>query len=46
MMGEQYFKDVLAGYHGADFTSGPLTEWQIDIIKETSVRLFFVEACC
>ena len=33
-MGEQYFKGVLAGYLGANFTSGPITEWQIDIIKE------------
>ena len=32
--GEQYFKGVLAGYLGANFTSGPITEWQIDIIKE------------
>ena len=31
---EQYFKGVLAGYLGANFTSGPITEWQIDIIKE------------
>ena len=33
-MGEQNFKGMLAGYLGANFTSGPLTEWQIDIIKE------------
>lgn len=33
-MGEQYFKGVLAGYLGANFMSGPITEWQIDIIKE------------
>ena len=33
-MGEQYFKGVLAGYLGANFSSGPITEWQIDIIKE------------
>ena len=33
-MGEQYFKGVLAGYLGANFMSGPLTEWQIDVIKE------------
>ena len=32
--GEQYFKGVLAGYLGANFSSGPITEWQIDIIKE------------
>ena len=29
-MGEQYFKGVLAGYLGANFTIGPITEWQID----------------
>ena len=28
-MGEQYFKGVLAGYLGANFTSGHITEWQI-----------------
>lgn len=33
-MGEQYFKGVLAGYLGANFMYGPITEWQIDIIKE------------
>ena len=33
-MVEQYFKGVLAAYLGANFTSGPITEWQIDIIKE------------
>ena len=33
-MHEQYFKGVLASYLGANFTSGPITEWQIDIIKE------------
>ena len=32
-MGEQYFKGVLAGYLGANFTSGPITEWQIDNTK-------------
>ena len=32
--GEQYFKGVLVGYLGANFTSGPTTEWQLDIIKE------------
>ena len=34
-MGEQYFKGVLAGYLGANFMRGLITEWQIDIIKET-----------
>ena len=33
-MGEQYFKGVLAGYLGANYMCGPITEWQIDIIKE------------
>ena len=33
-MGEQYFKGVLAGYLGANYTYGQITEWQIDIIKE------------
>ena len=28
-MGEQYFKGVLAGYLGANFMSGPITERQI-----------------
>lgn len=28
-MGEQYFKGVLAGYLGANFMCGPITEWQI-----------------
>lgn len=32
-MSEQYFKGVLAGYHGANFTSGPITEWKIDNTK-------------
>lgn len=31
-IGEQYFKGVLAGYLGANFTIGPITEWQIDVI--------------
>ena len=33
-MGEQYLKGVLAGYLGTNFISGPIAEWQIDIIKE------------
>jgi len=33
-MGEQYFKGVLTGYLGANFMCGPITERQIDIIKE------------
>ena len=34
-MGEQYFKGVLAGYLGVNFMCGFITEWQIDIIKES-----------
>ena len=26
-IGKQYFKGVLAGYLGANFMSGPITEW-------------------
>lgn len=33
-MGEQYFKGVLAAYLGANFVNGPVSEWQIDVIKE------------
>ena len=33
-IGEQYYKGVLAGYPGANFMSGRITEWQIDVIKE------------
>lgn len=33
-MGEQHFKGVLAGYLGANYIRGTITEWQIDIIKE------------
>ena len=32
-MGEQYFKGVLAGYLGANFMCGLITEWQIDYAK-------------
>ena len=34
-MGEHYFKGVLAGYLGANFMCGPISEWQIDVIKES-----------
>ncbi len=37
-MGEQYFRGVLAGYLGANFMCGTITEWQIDVIKE---RVFY-----
>ena len=33
-MGEQCFTGVSAGYLGANFTIGPITEWQIDVVKE------------
>ena len=33
-MGEQYFKEVHAAYLGANFMCGPITEWQINIIKK------------
>lgn len=34
-MGEQYFKGVLAAYLGVNFMNGPISEWQIDVIKES-----------
>lgn len=37
-MGEQYFKGVLAAYLGSNFMSGPVSEWQIDVIKENISR--------
>lgn len=37
-MGEQYFKGVLAAYLGANFMHGPVSEWQIDVIKEDISR--------
>lgn len=37
-MGEQYFKGVLAAYLGANFVNGPVSEWQIDVIKEDISR--------
>lgn len=38
IMGEQYFKGVLAAYLGANFMNGPVSEWQIDVIKEDISR--------
>ena len=38
-MGEQYFKGVLAGYLGANYMCGPITEWQIDIIQSLEVYI-------
>lgn len=37
-MGEQYFKGVLAAYLGANFVNGPVSELQIDVIKEDISR--------
>ena len=37
-MEEQYFKGVLAAYLGTNLMNGPITEWQIDIIKESISR--------
>ena len=34
-MREQYFKGVLAAYLGANFMNGSVSEWQIDVIKES-----------
>ncbi len=34
IMGEQYFKGLYAAYLGANFFSGVVAEWQIDVIKE------------
>lgn len=42
IMGEQYFKGVLAAYLGANFMNGSVSEWQIDVIKENLSR--FTEA--
>lgn len=39
-MGEQYFKGVLAAYLGANFTNGAVSEWQIDMIKESISHYF------
>lgn len=33
-MGEQYYRGVLAAFLGTNFFSGPVSEWQIDMIKE------------
>lgn len=33
-MGEQYYKGVLAAFLGTNFFSGPVSEWQIDMVKE------------
>lgn len=33
-MSEQYFKGVLVAYLGSNFMNEPITDWQIDVIKE------------
>ena len=39
-MGEQYFKGVLAGYLGAIFVCGPITEWQIlETLREQATKV-------
>lgn len=38
IIGEQYFKGVLAAYMGSNFMNGPVSEWQIDVIKENISR--------
>ena len=37
-IGKQYFKGVLASYLEANFTSGLISEWQIDVIKDNISR--------
>ena len=34
IIGDQYFRGVFAAYLGSTFMTGPITEWQIDMIKE------------
>ncbi len=41
-MGEQYFQGVLAAYFGSSFINAPISEWQIDMVKEDLSR--FCEA--
>lgn len=33
-MREQYYKGVLAAFLGTNLFSGPVSEWQIDMVKE------------
>ena len=35
---ENYFKGVFGAYLGAGFINGPVSDWQIDIIKESISR--------
>jgi hypothetical protein len=37
-MSEQYYKGVFAAYLGANFVNEPVSEWQIDAIKESISR--------
>lgn len=39
-MGKQYFKGVSAGYLGANFIIGPITEWQIlETLREQATKV-------
>lgn len=33
-MGEQYIKGVIAAFLGSNFMTRPISEWQLDVIKE------------
>ena len=35
---ENYFRGVFAAYLGTGFLNGPVSEWQIDMIKENISR--------
>lgn len=37
-MGELYFRGVLAAYLGSNYITGPVYEWQIDIVKKSISR--------
>ena len=37
-MGEHYFKGVLAAYLGSNCNNAPISEWQIDMVKEDLSR--------
>lgn len=39
-MGEQYFKGVFAAYLGANFLNRAVSEWQIDVIKESILHYY------
>ena len=42
IIGEQYFRGVLAAFLGANFMNALITEWQLDMLKE--FILHFCEA--